>query len=402
MKKIAILVCIVSLLALVFAGCSVINSPTSHVATGYISIGGAPAKGSRSLAIESTNGHITEIWIRAFNEEGVLIPATNSSSTEGAAVLTTWNATESHWEGNISLHLEGYTGNLYFHAMAYYGEEIAFNGTFGPTLEFGKSTIDIKSTDHYTVGDRGPGGGWIFYDKGSFTIDSKMGGKSWRYLEAAAEDFSLAWLDAIEDSNPLDDIDDSDPRDSAKIDSDHKIHGGKVKLIDVAEPDDENLFVELSEYDWYWGAAGALSTDTPAETGWLNTDIIDGLAAATPAIGRKAKGRKDSGDSTNTRRDTGKELRSKTINNYDDWFVPSKKEMEYMLANIVNGGTRSDWNFSETKYWSSSEYDGANLSGETYPQDIYWAWAIDFTDGEETNVLMERSEALHVRPARAF
>ena len=76
--------------------------------------------------------------------------------------------------------------------------------------------------------------------------------------------------------------------------------------------------------------------------------------------------------------------------------------MEYMLANIVNGGTRSDWNFSETKYWSSSEYDGANLSGETYPQDIYWAWAIDFTDGEETNVLMERSEALHVRPARAF
>ena len=73
-----------------------------------------------------------------------------------------------------------------------------------------------------------------------------------------------------------------------------------------------------------------------------------------------------------------------------------------MLTNIVNGGTRSNWNFSETKYWSSSESTGQDLSSEEYPDNIYWAWAIDFTDGEETNVLQERSEVSHVRPARAF
>lgn len=39
----------------------------------------------------------------------------------------------------------------------------------------------IKSEGPYTIGDRGPAGGWIIYDKGD-----NSGG--WRYLEAAPED----------------------------------------------------------------------------------------------------------------------------------------------------------------------------------------------------------------------
>ncbi|NVO10596.1 MAG: hypothetical protein HXX16_11585 [Bacteroidales bacterium] len=39
----------------------------------------------------------------------------------------------------------------------------------------------------YKVGDRGPGGGWIFYDKGDYT-------DGWRYLEAGPEDLgTLPW-----------------------------------------------------------------------------------------------------------------------------------------------------------------------------------------------------------------
>lgn len=39
----------------------------------------------------------------------------------------------------------------------------------------------------YKIGDRGPAGGWIFYDKGDNT-------EGWRYLEAAPEDQSgAAW-----------------------------------------------------------------------------------------------------------------------------------------------------------------------------------------------------------------
>jgi len=42
------------------------------------------------------------------------------------------------------------------------------------------STTSIE-TKEYKVGDRGPAGGWIFYDKGEYS-------DGWRYLEAAPED----------------------------------------------------------------------------------------------------------------------------------------------------------------------------------------------------------------------
>ncbi|MDD2671056.1 MAG: DUF1566 domain-containing protein [Syntrophales bacterium] len=41
--------------------------------------------------------------------------------------------------------------------------------------------IIVKSEGPYAIGDRGPAGGWIIYDKG----DDSQG---WRYLEAAPED----------------------------------------------------------------------------------------------------------------------------------------------------------------------------------------------------------------------
>ncbi len=43
--------------------------------------------------------------------------------------------------------------------------------------------IDIPLPATYSLGDRGPAGGWIFYDKGSYS-------NGWRYLEAAPGDQS--------------------------------------------------------------------------------------------------------------------------------------------------------------------------------------------------------------------
>ncbi len=40
---------------------------------------------------------------------------------------------------------------------------------------------EVKISKQYKIGDRGPAGGWVFYDKGNY--DS-----GWRYLEAAPED----------------------------------------------------------------------------------------------------------------------------------------------------------------------------------------------------------------------
>lgn len=38
----------------------------------------------------------------------------------------------------------------------------------------------------YKIGDKGPGGGWVFYDKGKNS-------EGWRYLEAAIEDKDAKW-----------------------------------------------------------------------------------------------------------------------------------------------------------------------------------------------------------------
>jgi|GEM_PF-2323161 len=44
----------------------------------------------------------------------------------------------------------------------------------------------IQTTPAYQIGDQGPAGGIIFYDKGSYS-------EGWRYLEAASQDIFTAW-----------------------------------------------------------------------------------------------------------------------------------------------------------------------------------------------------------------
>lgn len=53
---------------------------------------------------------------------------------------------------------------------------------FKKGVEDFRSIVDIQSKI-YKIGDRGPAGGWVFYDKGSYE-------DGWRYLEAAPEDQS--------------------------------------------------------------------------------------------------------------------------------------------------------------------------------------------------------------------
>lgn len=71
------------------------------------------------------------------------------------------------------------------------------------------------------------------------------------------------------------------------------------------------------------------------------------------------------------------------LNGYDDWFLPSKDELNQMYMNrAVIGG------FSTSDYWSSSEYDG------------YDAWLHYFDNGARYDVKKDRT--VYVRAIRAI
>lgn len=73
------------------------------------------------------------------------------------------------------------------------------------------------------------------------------------------------------------------------------------------------------------------------------------------------------------------------FNGFDDWFLPSCDELSLMYEELGN----STFNTS-TSYWSSSEY---NFNAGSL-------WSVDFLYGEEIEA--DRSEALRIRPIRAF
>lgn len=62
----------------------------------------------------------------------------------------------------------------------------------GATARASFSYVERPATSEYRVGDRGPAGGWVFYDKGSTS-------EGWRYLEAAPSDLDemLRWSPAV-------------------------------------------------------------------------------------------------------------------------------------------------------------------------------------------------------------
>jgi hypothetical protein len=123
------------------------------------------------------------------------------------------------------------------------------------------------------IGDTGPAGGLVFYDKGNNT-----GG--WRYLEAAPE-----WAD----------------------------------------------FKNIQ-----WGALGndVKGTSTAVGTGKRNTELIIAALKQAGETGRAAQ------------------LCAGSISGFNDWFLPSKDELDLMYKNLKRRGLGG---FSDRWYWSSSQ-----------------------------------------------
>jgi hypothetical protein len=158
----------------------------------------------------------------------------------------------------------------------------------------------------YKVGDIGPAGGRVFYDKGSFS-------NGWRYLEAAPVDM---------------------------------------------------------EFTAQWGAYGTSidGTQTNIGSGKRNTQLIVEYLGRTGESGRAAQ----LCDSLN-------------VDGYDDWFLPSKDELNLMYRNLKQKGLGD---FSSNWYWSSSQ-DSTNSS-----------WVQNFSDGSQD--YNPKNNTYSVRCVRAF
>jgi hypothetical protein len=170
----------------------------------------------------------------------------------------------------------------------------------GPFESDNGQMVTAKSATMYTLGDTGPGGGIVFYDRGNSS-------SGWRYLEAAPT--------------------------SAEF-----------------------------KAEWGLSRTSVSGTNTGIGTGKRNTEIIAGRG------GTAAR-------------------RCGTLNTggYNDWFLPSKDELDLMYRNLKMkglGGFSSEW------YWSSSE------NGNDY------AWYQDFSDGSQ--YYTNKTNTGSVRAVRAF
>ena len=182
------------------------------------------------------------------------------------------------------------------------------------------------------IGDTGPAGGVVFYDAGEH--------KAWgRYLEASpvsTEGVGLPWkrLTAIDKKRPV-------YRDVMKL----KAQTQRVLSTQVG-------------------------------MGKTNTDRIVKIYGRGRYAARYAD--------------------AMVFNGFDDWFLPSKNELNVMYS-VLGAASPGIGSYARSFYWSSSEYDFNN------------AWTVNFKDGQQFDRekwllpdTINGVKALRVRAIRAF
>jgi hypothetical protein len=164
----------------------------------------------------------------------------------------------------------------------------------------------------YKIGDRGPAGGWVFYDKGAYS-------SGWRYLEAA--------------------------------------------------PVETEFRAEWGVFDLY--------EDEPMGTAWTigagkrNTQIIVEYLWEIGESGKAAQ-----------------LCDSFSVDGYDDWFLPSRDELNLMYQNLKQEGL-GEFSDDLDLYWSSSEHGF-----------LMEAWFQSFSNGHQGT--SPKRAAHSVRAVRAF
>ena len=193
----------------------------------------------------------------------------------------------------------------------------------------------------YNVGDIGPAGGYIFYD---CDADNKSGNYDglistecgWRYLEAAPTDLDGS---TVETTYRFGYYRTSSSGSNLTIGTGTAIGTGKANTEALVKAMGETTYT--SDYGTTEGRYAAKACADYSIT-------VDGVV-------------------------------------YDDWFLPSKDELDLMYCNLKEKDLGSFANFD---YWSSSE--DSNDS----------AWGQYFDDGSQGSY--DRFSSNYVRPVRAF
>ena len=184
------------------------------------------------------------------------------------------------------------------------------------------NTTPSSNNGTYKVGDFGPAGGIVFYDKGTFS-------NGWRYLEAAPAEteFSAGW-------------------DTLREIKDRRGRFEDFEGVDVP------------------------GTGTAVGRGKRNTQLI------VESLNRKGE-----------RGRAAQLCASLNYDGYNDWFLPSKDELDLMYKNLKQKGLGG---FENNVYWSSSQFNNNS------------AWFQAFDDGHQQGNGGYKDATLPVRAVRAF
>ena len=213
-------------------------------------------------------------------------------------------------------------------------------------------TYEVPSVN--CIGDKGPAGGIIFYDKGYYS-------DGWRYLEAAPRDLAV-----------YSGVPSVDYYDSVYLDKEF-IFGNYL-------PDGSISCVYVNGTDTY---SENNCTQLDIGTGKKNTDLLV-AAMGESAYSHEYGSEKDENYAALL-------CSNLDYNGYDDWFLPSRGELRLMYDNLIKNGLGSFSNYA--RYWSSSESSGSSYS----------SWYMSNFDNEKgvSYTIVRRTE-MRVRPCRAF
>jgi hypothetical protein len=264
---------------------------------------------------------VEKVYAKVFNsarEHLVAIDATSDIS--GVTKLT---KSDGKWKATVKL-ATPVSGTITFMVWAVNSAEEHLYSGYGSITVPDSTSITVTTQEGYALRDLGPAGGYIFYDKGSYS-------NSWRYLEAAR----AGWSGTSDDPG---------------------------YTFGYHRPSGTNLEV---------------GTGTAIGTGKANT------TALVAAMGDTAY---DAASGTTKTLYAAKVCSDHDGGAYDDWFLPSKEEMDLMYDNLKASAVGG---FSTWYYWNSSEYGDA----------LAWCQHFDSNGNWDNSI---RANAYQVRPVRSF